>query len=303
MSARYPGGSRLKAVNRRTPAARRRRTGSAGRVPSRLRVVALALAATAAGCATPAGSLWPSPSRTSPVSGPVLVSANGRVITGVGPKACGHAPRLVARSHPRKVTLAWVNPDANCHAEMLGTAPGRARLQTPLGSRALVQAATGAPVSYFDERHLARAGVLPAGFRLASDLPWDISEFPSVSFPDRAQWAVGDTRTYTGPAGTAARLSIAQLAATHAFNPLTPWPWPGHIRVDGRPAALLAGRANGLVYSRSITWADHGCRFVETIYVQGPVPHSVDTKKQVPLSNAELAATADGIRLPRAQGK
>jgi len=300
MPARYWGGARLVTVSRRTTAVRRGRTSSAGRVPSRLRGVALA-AATAAGCAAPGGSLWPSPPRTSQVSGHVLVSGDGRVITGVGPRACGHAPRLVARSYPRQVTLTWVNPDTNCHAEMLGTAAGRARLPTPLGTRALVQAASGAPVSYFDERDMARAGELPAGFRLSSDLPWDISEFPSVSFPDPAQWAVGNTRTYTGPASAAGRLSIAQLPAAHGFNPLTPWPWPGRVRVHGRPAALLVGRAGRIVYSRSITWVDHGYRFVVTIYVQGPIPHSVDTKKQVPLSNAELTAVADGIRLRPAQ--
>lgn len=256
----------------------------------------------AAGCATH-GALWPSPPRTSPVSGQVLVSADGRVITGIGPRACGHAPRLVARSYPGKVTLTWVNPDTNCHAEMLGSAPGRARLPAPLGTRVLLQAASGAPVPYFDERDLARAGALPARFRLSGDLPWDVGEFPSVSFPDPAQFAVGDTRTYTGHASSAARLSIAQLAATRRFNPLTPWPWPGHARVDGRPAALLAGRAHGVVYSRSITWADHGYRFVVTSYVQGTLPYTVDAKKQAPLSTAELTAVAAGIRLAPAQGR
>jgi hypothetical protein len=284
-------------VSHCTPADRHGRTTPTGRVPSRLRGVALAVAATVAGCATPAGVLWPSPPTTSPVDQPVLVSADGRVITAIGPRACGHAPRLVARSHPRKVTLTWLNPDTNCHAEMLGTASGRARLLAPLGTRALVQATSGAPVSYFDERDLARIGMLPAGFRPSSDLPWTISEIPSASFPDPAQWAVGDTRTYTREASTAARLSIAQLAAAHGFNPLAPWPWHGRVRVDGRPAAMFVGRANGLVYSRSITWVDHVYRFVVTTYVQGPFPHSVDTKKQVPLSKTQLAAVADGIRM------
>jgi hypothetical protein len=230
----------------------------------------------------------------------VLVSADGRVITGIGPRACGHAPRLVARSYPRKVTLTWVNPITSCHAEMLGTASGRTRLPAPLGTRALVQATSDAPISYFDERGLARVGVLPAGFRLSSDLPWDSSEIPSASLPDAAQWAVGDIRAYTRPASTSALLSIAQLAATHRFNPLAPWPWPGRVRVDGRPAAMFVGRANGLVYSRSVTWVDHGYRFVVTIYVQGRPAHTVNTKKQVPLSNAELSAVAGGIGLRRA---
>jgi len=233
------------------------------------------------GCATSAAPGFPSPPRVSPVSLPVLVSADGRVIIGVGSMACGHDPRLVARSYPGKVTLAWVNPDTNCSAETLRSAVARARLPAPLGNRALVQAVSGAPVRYFDERGLARAGVLPAGFRLSSDLP-------SVSFPEQATWAVGDTRTYTGPASAAARLSVAQLVVTPGFIPLTPWPWPAHVRVNGHPAALLTDRAGGLVYSRSITWVDHGYRFVVNISVQG--------HKQVPLSTAALTEVADGIR-------
>jgi hypothetical protein len=266
----------------------------------------MAVAAIVAGCAVPAApGGWPSPPRTSPVSGPLLVSADGRVITGIGSMACGHAPRLVTRSSPRKVALIWVNPDTNCHAEMIGSAVARARLPSPLGHRALVQAASGKPVHYFGERDLVRVGVLPAGFRLSSDLPFGIAELPSVSLPGSAVWAVGDTRTYTGPAGTAAQLSIAQLAAAHGFNPLPPWPWPAHVRVDGRPAALLVDRANGLAYSRSITWVARGYRFVVNIFVHGQIPHpaglqivplSVDTKTQVPLSNAQLVAVADGIR-------
>jgi hypothetical protein len=278
----YPHASQLVAVGRRNASAWRCVDTSPSHCGGRwLRSGALAVAAMITGCATSAAPGFPSPPRVYPVSLPVLVSADGRVITGVGSMACGHDPRLAARSYPSKVTLTWVNPDTNCNAETLRSAVARARLPAPLGNRALVQAASGAPVRYFDERDLARADVLPAGFRLSSDLP-------SVSFPQQATWAVGDTRTYTGPASTAARLSIAQLAATHGLIPLTPWPWPAHVRVNGRPAALLVDRANSLVYSRSITWVDHGYRFVVNISVQG--------HKQVPLSNAELTAVADGIR-------
>jgi hypothetical protein len=243
----------------------------------------VAVAAMVAGCAMPAAPGWPSPPRTYPVSLPVLVSADGLVLTGVGSMACGHAPLLVARSYPRKVTLTWINPDTNCHAEALRSAVARVTLPTPLGRRALVQTASGAPVRYFDERDLASVGVLPAGFRLSSDLP-------SVSFPEQDTWAVGDTRTYTGPANTTAQLSVAQLVATTGMIPLVSWPWPAHIRVDGRLASLRVNQVSGLVYSRSITWVDHGYRFVVTI--------SVQDHNQVPLSNAQLTAVADAMRLP-----
>jgi hypothetical protein len=212
----------------------------------------------------------------------VLVSNNGRVSTGVGGMACGHDPRLVAHSDPRKVTLKWVNPDTNCNAETIRSAVVRIRLSAPLGNRALVQAVSRGPVRYFDERDLASLGTLPAGYRLRSDLP-------SVSFPNNDQpWVVGDTRIYTGPAGTGA-LTIAQLLLTKGVIPLTPWPWPGQVRVHGRIAALRVDQAEGVVYSRSITWVERGYRFV------------VNSHGQVPLSTAQLAAVANGIRLRSGQ--
>jgi hypothetical protein len=150
--------------------------------------------------------------------------------------ACGHLPLLVARSYPRKVTLKWVNPDTNCNAEAVRAVPVRIRLTAPLGNRALVQAVSGGPVRYFDERDLASLGALPAGYRLTSDLP-------SVSFPGNDQpWVVGDTRIYTGPAGTGT-LTIAQLVGARGIIPLTPWPWPGHVLVHGRVAALRVDQA------------------------------------------------------------
>jgi hypothetical protein len=246
----------------------------------------MALSLLATGCGVPAGSgaNFPNPPRLTPVTLPVLVSANGRVITGLGPVACGHDPRLVARSYPRKVTLTWVSPDTSCNAEVIRSAAVSVRLPAPLGNRALVQAFGGGPVRYFGQRNLARVTVVPSGFRFSSDLP-------SESFPESDQWAVGDTRTYTGPSGTGAQLQIAQLAATtsRGIIPLASWPWRGHARVHGRAAALLAERSGGLVYSRSITWVDHGYRFVVGVWVTVP--------GQVPLSDAQLIAVANGIRL------
>jgi hypothetical protein len=240
-----------------------------------LGIVVLGVAMMAAGCAAPD---WPHPARVYSVSAPVLVSRSGRVITGVGGMACGHRPLLVARSYPRKVTLKWVNPDTNCNAEAVRAVPVRIRLTAPLGNRALVHAVSGGPVRYFDERDLASLGALPAGYRLTSHLP-------SVSFPGNDQpWVVGDTRTYTGPAGTGT-LTIAQLVGAKGIIPLTPWPWPGRVLVHGRVAALRVDQSGGIVFSCNITWVEHGYRFV------------VNSHGQVPLSTAQLTAVANGIRL------
>lgn len=252
-----------------------------GRRVRRLPSGALALGLMAAGCAG-SGANFPNPPRLTPVT-QVLVSANGRVITGRGPVACGHDPQLVARSYLRKVTLTWVSPDTRCDAEVIRSAAVSVRLPAPLGNRALVQASGGSPVPYFHQRNLARVTVLPSGFRLSSDLP-------SASLTESGQQAVGDTRTYTRPASTGAQLQITQFpAAVSTRVTLSSWPWPGHARVHGWAAALLVERSGGLVYSLSITWVDHGYRFVVGVSVTG--------HRQVPLSDAQLITVAGGIRL------
>jgi len=114
----------------------------------------LALALMAAGCAvSPVGSgaNFPNPPRLTPVT-QVVVSADGRVLTSRGPVACGHDPRLVARSYPRKVTLTWVSPDTNCNAEVIRFAVVSVRLPARLGNRALVQASGGGAVRIIGPR-------------------------------------------------------------------------------------------------------------------------------------------------------
>ncbi len=243
---------------------------------------AVSLALMAAGCGVLGpGSGFPPPPRQAPVT-TVLVSADGWVITGVGGMACGHDPRLVARSYPRKVTLIWVNPDTNCNGETLRSAVVRIRLAEALGNRQLVQAGDGGQIPYFDQRDLARVTVLPAGFRLRGEFP--------------AGQPVGDTRTYPGPPGTGtaepgwpcqcAQLVIWQQVVSKRF--ITPTQQtsqrPVYVRVHGRVAALLD---NGPFYARSVNWMDHGYYFTVGV-AYGP--------EKVPLTDAQLIAVADGIR-------
>lgn len=102
------------------------------------------------GCSTFPGrdADFPPPPRYAPVSSPVTVSANGRIITARGVIACGHRPLRVARVHPDRVTLTWVNPDTNCNAEAIKAVVVRVSLPVPLGSRKLVQASTGTRIRY-----------------------------------------------------------------------------------------------------------------------------------------------------------
>jgi len=244
---------------------------------------AVALGLMVAGCGVlGSGSGFPNPPPQYPVA-TVLVSTDGRVITGVGGMACGHDPRLVARSYPRKVTLIWLNPDTNCNAETARRAVVRIRLAEPLGNRPLVQASGGGRIPYFDQRDLVRVTMLPAGFRL-------LGEFP-------AGQPVGDTRTYAGPPGTGtagpgwpcqcAQLVIWQQVVSKGFIPPTQQTsqHPVHARVHGRVAALLD---NGPLYARSVNWMDHGYYFTVGV-AYGP--------KKVSLTDAQLIAVADGIRL------
>lgn len=189
MSRKNPPRARHAGVGR---AWRARRLGTGAAAPGLL----------AAGCGVLGpGSGFPNPPPRSPVT-TVLVSTDGRVITGVGGRACGHDPRLVARSYPRMVTLIWVNPDTSCNAETLRSAVVRIRLAEPLGGRPLVHAFGGGRIPYFDQRDFAHVTVLPAGYRLSTEVP--------------DGQPVGDRRTYTirpGPdsAGTHRPCPCAQL--------------------------------------------------------------------------------------------
>jgi hypothetical protein len=254
-----------------------------------LRSFAIAVVALCAGCGVQAtGSGFPNPPHLAAV-GAVLVSADGRVLTGVGGKACGYDPKLVARLFPDKVTLTWLNPHTNCDAETLLSAVVHTTLPDPLGDRPLVQASGGRQIPYFDERDLARVTVLPPGYRLRGDYP--------------AGQPAGDTRTYTWPpgAGTApphgpcscAQLVITQQVLSRGFIPPTreTSQRPVYVRVHSVVAALLD---NGPDYARSVNWAEHGYYFTVAAAF-GP--------KKVPLTDAQLIAVARGLQLPSGAGR
>ena len=100
------------------------------------------------GCGGGFGSGFLPPPRKMPVSSPVTLSRDGRVVTARGVIACGHRPLLVARTYPNRVTLTWVNPDTNCNAEAIKQVVVSVTLSSPLGARKLVQASTGERIRY-----------------------------------------------------------------------------------------------------------------------------------------------------------
>src|SRR5262249_20803433 len=95
------------------------------------------------------GSEFPPPPPYPPCVLPVTVSSDGRIITVRAAKPCGHRPRLIARSCPRRVTLRLANRDVtDCHVEAAGVIAVSVMLPSPLGTRSLVQATTGKPIKY-----------------------------------------------------------------------------------------------------------------------------------------------------------
>jgi hypothetical protein len=240
--------------------------------------VALGLGAAGFGIAG-CGSEFPNLPRRFAVS-TVLVSANGRVITAVGGKACGHVPRLVARSYPSKVTLVWVNPDTDCHVETARAVAVRITLPEPLAGRFVVHP-SGGRIPYFSEREFARVTVLPVGYRLSSEVP------DGQPAGDRRTYAVppGSGSVGTGRPCPCAQLVIWQQVLGKGFIPATQQTsqHPIHVRVHGRAAALLV---NGPFFARSVNWAEHGYYFTVGV-VYGP-----DTAR---LTNGQLMAIANGM--------
>jgi hypothetical protein len=252
------------------------------RLRGRMIATVASLAMVTAGCSivSPSG-FGPQPSGE-PVSNPVLVSADGKTISGYAPIVCGRRAELVARSNPRKVSLVWSNPASGCDAEIIATAIAHTTLRAPLGARALMQASGGQAIPYFSERDLAQVTVLPRVYQLRSDLPTDNGMLATAE--------PGDTRIYAAAGGT---LSITQIAPLKGIFPLARWPWPGRVLVAGQPAGLIIDRVHGLVDDRSITWAAHGYRFILTISAAGSHP--------VRLSTTQLAAIAAGLILKPSQ--
>jgi hypothetical protein len=82
------------------------------------------------------------------VRSPVTISRDGRVITVRADRPCGHRPLLIARSYRHRVTLRLVNLDTNCHEELVPVIAVSVTLPSPLGTRHLVQAMTGKPISF-----------------------------------------------------------------------------------------------------------------------------------------------------------
>jgi hypothetical protein len=180
--------------------------------------------------------------------GTAVVSGDGRTIL-VGPYISGGClanVTAVARESTAKVALFLqaVPKPGGCPNGQNEAPPVQAqdiRLAQPLGSRKLVNGATGAVIAWLSARLMLRPTALPASYRLTRVIPAVTSLRGGSSGP------AGVTQFYGLPHDADA-LAIAQGAG----SPQVPGPGPGGwttIRVRGR-----SGRATRNV----ITWRENG---------------------------------------------
>ncbi len=259
----------------------------------RLRVLVLVVLALVVSACSPGQSIPPTtqtgPALTSPVTGPVLLSADGRTITTDAQVECGHDPSLRARSYPNRVTLALVaplvaQPNEFClfdfGQEVLSV---QTKLPAPLGRRKLVQASSGNAISYFDARLLARLTVLPPGCVLGGDSP--SGGFGAGSYVAAARWC-----PYTKPAFPLATLTVTQAIGHGAFDAKLGSPVVAHPSVNRHRASLQVAAASGPlgVFLRVLTWDADGYTFMLMTSLNGP--------RERVLTTRQLLAIADGLR-------
>ncbi|MGW4568465.1 hypothetical protein ACWEN3_40995 [Streptomyces sp. NPDC004561] len=169
--------------------------------------------------------------------GEVLVSGDGRTITTLNSRApCQQDPPLLVASESRdSVTLELqesdvdLRPHCNSIDEQI-----TATLQSPLGTRRLIDAGNGWTISAFDEKRLANPRYLPPGYSSATHVQWSGSSehdlLPSFFRPQRsgAAW----TRFYHR-ASDEASLSITQIAGKLTVNaadtPESVYGWAGGL--------------------------------------------------------------------------
>ncbi|MER6358678.1 hypothetical protein ABT186_44580 [Streptomyces sp. NPDC001634] len=149
--------------------------------------------------------------------GEVLVSGDGRTITTLNSRApCQQDPPLLVASETRdSVTLVLqesdvdLRPQCNSIDEQITTT-----LQSPLGTRRLVDAGNGWTIAPFDQKRLANPRYLPPGYSPTTDVHWsdfDRHELLSPFFMRDRNSGPAWTRFYHRTSEKAS-LSITQIA-------------------------------------------------------------------------------------------
>ncbi|MER5925560.1 hypothetical protein [Streptomyces mirabilis] len=195
-------------------------------------VAALALAVTA--------SIMKDPRRGEGLLGEVLVSGDGRTITTLNSRTpCQQdSPELVASESRDSVTLVLkesgvdLRPQCNTIDEQITTT-----LQSPLGTRRLVDPDNGWTIAPFDQKRLANPRYLPPGYAPTTDVQWidPVQHAQLAPFMWGRNSAPAWTRFYHR-AQEKASLSITQIAGhltvSAAGTPESIHGWAGRLTPD-----------------------------------------------------------------------
>jgi hypothetical protein len=213
------------------------------------------LAAAAVGCG-------PAPWGGGGEAGPVVVSPDGRVLViGGNYSECGTQSALVASESLTEVALSVSitvvsSLQFGCERD---SPPLLVQLAAPLGSRKLVDAATGKPLLQFSARLLLRPTDLPPGYR-----PWQVQPVEAAPLQDERGQPVAGAQLWCSRLTGAYQRDDGQLIITeYPDRPFVEGPWQspmppqeGHwtrIEVRGVPGwasvAGIAWRQDGLDYS------------------------------------------------------
>lgn len=212
-----------------------------------------------------------------------LVSPTGRVVTVPAP-GCGvvrltlTATEIRSTVRLRSVGYSWPGSGVACfppaphvHASI--------RLRTPLGGRALVDAATGHRVPVITATSLAQPGWLPAGARGPQNSPVE-GWTRTYNFPTRNDRGllliVENPRSFANPQEFSAQLG--QLT---------------HLTVAGHPATLLVQRRDGAIVEDEIGWHAGGYALIvkSTPLAAGRRPFSPSVLKRVAASLSDPPTT------------
>ncbi|MFF4956969.1 hypothetical protein ACFY2Z_07725 [Streptomyces sp. NPDC001222] len=193
---------------------------------------ALAIAVTA--------SIMKDPRHGEGLLGEVLVSGDGRTITTLNSRApCQQdPPELVASESRDSVTLVLKESDIDlrpqCHRidEQITT-----KLQSPLGTRRLVDPGNGWTIAPFDQKRLANPRYLPPGYAPATDVQWSDSSQHDLLTPFIRTRSSGPAWTrFYHRASEKASLSITQIAGkltvSAAGTPESIHGWIGGLAPD-----------------------------------------------------------------------
>jgi hypothetical protein len=177
--------------------------------------------------------------------GPVLISRDGRTVTGAYREPCFGTQSVVTDETPRQVALSLRVTIPHLHGTCT-SAVGidlalSVRLTAPVGSRALVDPDNGRSLRWFDGRRTLQPTRLPAGYALEMTSPVT----PHIPFSQPTDMT-GCTQ-YFHNAQTGGRFTITQETDTAQ---------PPSVPANTSTPILVRGR-QGLATESSVTWSEN----------------------------------------------